>query len=294
MKIVSTGSYLPYDTLSNGWFIGKSDPEWIESKLGIKERKQAQITTADLGFYAAKKAVERAEIAPRFIDMIICATSTPAFMNPSNAAIIQYHLGAINAVSYDINAVCSGFIYGLTIAEAFKDRCHNILVIGTDAFTKITDWDHRNSVFFGDGAGAVLVRSSPEKLIYKMGTDGIGKDAFKTKWGGTFEMDSKAVYQAGMKYLPKTIRQVLKKADLTIDDIDYLLPHQASITMLKALTKEIGIPMEKVLTNMGKYANTAAASIPILLDENNFKPGDKLLLAAIGSGWTYGAIIIEW
>ena len=292
MKIISTGSYLPNERVTNESI--SKDVKWIESKLGIKERRRAANTSADLGFYAGMKALQNAFLAPRFVDMIIVATSTPAKMHPSTAAIIQYHLGCFNAVAYDINAVCSGFVYAMAIAEAFKEKYHNILIIGTDTFSKVTDYTHRNCVFFGDGAGAIMVRSSPNPLHYKLGTNGTGKDSFKTEWSGTFEMNGKEVFDAGMKYLPKTIKEALRKAKIEKEEIDYVVPHQASLHMLKALAKETGIPFEKFKTNMDRYGNTAAASIPILLDENKFEQGDKLLLVAIGSGWTYGAIVIEW
>lgn len=290
MNIISTGSYIPEDIKTNSEIT--DTPEWVESKLGIKERHIAHMSSADMGFYAAMKATQNAAIAPRFIDMIIVATSTPPKAAPSTASIIQFHLGAFNAVCFDVNAVCSGFLYALVMAESFK-KFHNILVIGTDKFSGITDWNHRNCVFFGDGAGAVLVRQSSDPLYYKLGTDS-RNNGFSCDIGGTFEMDGKKVYTAGTRYLPKVINETLKKAGLTIDDIDYLIPHQASMNMLKTLAQLIKLPFEKVKTNMDKYGNTAAASIPILLDENIFNRGDKLLLASIGSGWTYGAMIIEW
>lgn len=296
MKIISTGSYVPDKVVTNEEIEIRVDTtaNWIESKLGIKERRIASYPSSVLAFRAAAKAINASKIDPILIDMLIVATSTPDKLSPSTAAIIQNGLGIYNAIAFDINAVCSGFVYAMAMAEAFKRSCHNILIVGVDTFSKITDWDSRDCVFFGDGAGAVLVRSTLDDLHYKLGTDGRGQQGFECDHGSTFKIKGKDVYSAGLKYLPMIIKDVLKKAELTIDDIDWMLPHQASILMLKELAQIIGIPFEKVLTNMDKYGNTAAASIPILLDENDFQTGDRLLMVAIGSGWTYGAIILEW
>jgi len=294
MKILGTGSYLPPPPLTNPQ-IG-ADDNWVYEKLGIRERRITWKDSSFLGEQAAYHALDDAGLSAQDIDMIIVATATPSKLNPSTAAMIQDRIGAHEAIAFDISAVCSGFVYALDMAHLYLEKHRNILVIGADTFSHITDWEHRDCVFFGDGAGAVIVTKSDHKYYGRLYADGRGQHDFETKHGGTFLMDSKAVYVAGTNYLPQAIGDVLLEARLTIDDIDWFLPHQGSVTMLKEIARRIKIPWEKVKTNMEFYGNTAGASIPILLDENkkDFKPGDNILLAAIGSGWAYGAIILEW
>ena len=294
MKILGTGSYLP-DNRTTNYDIGAYD-QWVYEKLGIRERRISLKNTSFLGAKAAFHAMMDADIPACDIDMIIVATATPSKLNPSTAAMIQDRIGAHTAVAFDISAVCSGFVYALDMAHLYLEKYNNILVIGTDTFSHITDWEHRDCVFFGDGAGAVIVTRSKNKYHGRLYADGRGQHDFETEHGGTSVMDSKAVYVAGTTFLPRAIEEVLYEADLTIEDIDWMLPHQGSVTMLKEIARCVGMPWEKVLTNMEFYGNTAGASIPILLDENKkyFKPGDRILLASIGSGWAYGAIILEW
>lgn len=287
MNIKGTGSYLPNMIVSNETIT--DTPDWVYKKLGIKERRTTPLSTSMIATLAATRAIDNAGIEAKDIDMIILATSTPDKLSPSTACMVQNNIGAFNASAFDINAVCSGFVYGLSVASEMPFK--NILVIGADTFSSITDWGSRDCVFFGDGAGAVVVCGSAP---YRIKADGSGIDNFTCGHKGKFKMNGKEVYKAGLRYLPEIINGVLSDAELDITDIDYLLPHQASKRMLEELADTIGIPVRKVLTNMERYGNTAAASIPILLDENSFKTGDKLLLAAIGSGWTYGAMIIEW
>ncbi|KKL22021.1 hypothetical protein LCGC14_2439600 [marine sediment metagenome] len=294
MKIIGTGSYLPGNRMTNE-YLGVDD-DWVYSKLGIKERRTTTLTSAFLGQAASARALFDAGLSSEEIDMIIVATATPSKLNPSTAAIIQDKLRAYSAVAFDINAVCSGFVYAMDMAQKYLNDYKNILIIGTDTFSQITDWNHRDCVFFGDGAGAVVVTQGSNLYHSKLGADGRGQHDFETRHGGTFIMDSKAVYVAGTTFLPEIINQVLEYADITIKDIDWFLPHQGSITMLKEIARCIGLPLEKMKTNMKFYGNTAGASIPILLDEckKEFQPGNRILLAAIGSGWAYGAIILEW
>jgi 3-oxoacyl-[acyl-carrier-protein] synthase-3 len=292
MRIISTGICLPHEVVKNSEITEHG--KWVEENLGIKERRMSERDAWQLGFIAALRAIREAYMNPRMIDCIIVATATPAKKAPSTAALIQRSIEAYNAVCFDINAVCSGFVYAMDLADSLHKKYHNILIIGVDTFSHITDFKDRNCVFFGNGAGAVLVRPSIDLFVSKLGTDSRGWEGFSCENHGTFEMDGKAVLGAGTKYLPRVINQVLVKAGVFIEEVDYLLPHQASLGMLKKLADTIGLPFDHVLTNMDRYGNTAAASIPILLHENKFKPGDKLLIAAIGSGWTYGAILMEW
>jgi len=294
MKIIGTGSSIPAIRVTNEDIT--DNPKWVSDKLGIWERGKTSLGSSALGAKAALRAIEDAYLEPENIDMIIVATATPEKLNPSTAAIIQDKIGAYTAVAFDISAVCSGFVYAMAMAEEFLHRYKHILVIGTDTFTHITDWSHRDCVYFGDGAGAVVVTQGENKSHYVLGADGRGNCDFKTDHGGTFEMDSGAVYRAGVKFMPDVINDVLDIAELAIEDITWMLPHQGSITMLKEVARCIGIPWNRVKTNMKWYGNTAGACIPVLLDEckDEFKDGDIILLTAIGSGWAYGAIIIEW
>jgi 3-oxoacyl-[acyl-carrier-protein] synthase-3 len=252
------------------------------------------------------------------IDLIIVATSTSDRIAPSTAAIVQDKMQAYNAVAFDISAVCSGFLFGMSVASQFiaAGVYDNVLVIGADTFSKITDWTKREAVFFGDGAGAaVLSHSNPNEgfLAFRLYTDGRGKWNFTIPAGGSempasektvkeklhyFQMNGKAVYEVGTEVLPKAINQVLTDTGLKISDIDLMIPHQPSIKILQKTAEIIGLPFEKVMTNMDKYANTSGGTIPILLDELNrsgrIKKGDIILFAAVGAGWTYGASIIKW
>lgn len=322
VKIVSTGSYAPSTIYTNQYLetIADTTAKWIEDNLGIKERHIAGIneSTSDLAYEAGKSAIHSAGLSVDDIDLIIVATATPDRMAPSTAAIVQDKLKAYNAVAFDISAVCSGFLYGLSVGSQFiaSGVYDNVLLIGADTFSKITDWTRRDCVFFGDGAGAAILSSGNINegfMAFRLYTDGRGKYNFTIPAGGSenpashetikngmhyFSMNGKAVYETGTKVLPEAIFQVLKDTGLSIDDIDYLIPHQPSIRLLKKTAEIIGMPFEKVMTNMDKYANTSGATIPLLLDEVNksgkLKRGDNVLFAAVGSGWTYGAAILKW
>ncbi len=231
---------------------------------------------------------------------MIVATSSPDKISPSTACIIADKLN-IDCPCFDVNSVCTGFLYGLNIAsplieaQAYK----NILLIATETYSKITDINSRDCVYFGDGAGAVVLTSSDTGWITtEVYSDGKGKDGFMTPIGSTFIMDGKAVFEAGTSKLPLAINKVLSDSGLVVDDIDYMVPHQPGIKMLKVISEKVGLPFEKVVTVMDKYANIAAASIPIALDDaiksDKIKQGQTILLASVGSGWTWGAGIIKF
>lgn len=322
VKIIGTGSYTPSKVFTNEYLSGilATTPEWIEENLGIKERRVAGDNefTSDLAAEAAVKAIENAGLNKDDIDLIIVATATPDRMAPSTAAIVQDKIEAYNAVAFDISAVCSGFLYAMSVASQFiaSGVYDNVLVIGADTFSKITDWTRRDAVFFGDGAGAAVLshaNASEGFLAFRLYTDGRGKWNFTIPAGGSempatattvkdklhyFQMNGRAVYETATEVLPKAIEQVLNDTGLTISDIDLMVPHQPSIRILQKTAEIIGLPFEKVMTNMDKYANTSGGTIPILLDELNrsgkIKKGDVILFAAVGSGWTYGASIIKW
>ena len=322
VKIIGTGSYTPEKIVTNQYLetIIETNDQWIQDNLGIKERRIAaeNQATSDLASEAALKAIENAGLSKDDIDLIIVATATPDRLAPSTAAIVQDKIQAYNAVAFDIAAVCSGFLFGMSVASQFiaSGVYDNVLVIGADTFSRITDWKRRDAVFFGDGAGAAVFSHGNVNegfLAFRLYTDGRGKFNYTIPAGGSempasyetvknglhyFQMNGRAVYNTSTKVLPIAIKQVLADTGLTIDDIDYLIPHQPSINILRKTAEVIGLSWEKVMTNMDKYANTSGATIPLLLDEVNkagkLKKGSIVLFAAVGSGWTYGASIIKW
>ena len=322
VKIIGTGSYPPEKVLTNEE-LEKTVPttaEWIYENLGIRERRIASEheATSDLAAKAGIKAIENAGLKPENIDLIIVATSTPDRLAPSTACIVQDKLQAYNAVAFDIAAICSGFLYGMSVASQFiaTSVYENVLLIGADTFSKITDWTRRDAVFFGDGAGAAVLSYSKKLLgflAFKLYSDGRGKNHFTIPAGGAenpatidtiknkqhyFKMNGKAVFETATKVLPIAINEVLKDSNIKIDDVDYFIPHQPSKKILIKTAETIGLPLEKLYTNMDKYANTSGATIPILLDELNrsgeLKSNKIILFAAVGSGWTYGASLLRW
>ena len=321
-KIIGTGSYLPEKIFTNKYLesIVNTNDKWIFENLGIKERRiaSANEATSDLGAIAAKDAIENARLTPMDIDLIIVATSTPDRLAPSTACIVQDKIMAYNAVCFDIAAVCSGFLYGMSVACQFiaSGVYDNVLVIGSDTFSRITDWSNRDCVFFGDGAGAAVLSHADDSegfLAFRLYSDGKGRNNFTIPAGGSelpassdtvekklhfYQMNGRAVYDTATKVLPAVIREVLTDSGISVDDVKYLIPHQPSLNILKDTARIIGLPFSKVKSNMLKYANTSAGNIPILLDEVNrdggIKKGDIILFAAVGSGWTYGAAVIKW
>jgi 3-oxoacyl-[acyl-carrier-protein] synthase III len=322
VKIIGTGSYVPEIIISNAE-LEKSvntSASWIKENLGILERRKARPdqATSDLAANAGLLAVENAGLNIDDIDLIIVATATPDRLSPSTACIVQDKIKAYNAVCFDLGAVCSGFLFAMSTASQFiaAGVYDNILVIGADTFSRITDWKKRDCVFFGDGAGAVVLSHGNVNegfLAFRLYSDGRGKWSFTVPGGGSenpltpeniheglqyFHMNGRAVYETGTKVLPIAINQVLKDTGLTIDNIDYMIPHQPSIKILQDTAQIVGLPFEKVMTNMDRYANTSGGTIPILLDEVNrsgkLTKGKIILFAAVGSGWTWGASIIKW
>lgn len=322
VKIIGTGSYVPEKVYTNKYLesILDTSAEWIENTLGIKERHIAEDNqpTSDLAWRAGLKAIEAAKIEPGDIDLIIVATSTPDRLAPSTACFVQHKLKNYNAVAFDIAAVCSGFLYAMSVGAQFiaAGVYDNVLVIGADTFSKITDWSRRDAVFFGDGAGAAVLSHCNEDsgfISFKLYSDGRGIESFTVLGGGsqfptsqetlkqnlhTFRMNGRDVYNTATKVLPESIKSVLKESQLTISDVKFMIPHQPSIGILKKTAEIIGLPFDKVMTNMDKYANTSAGTIPILLDEvvrsGIIQKDDIILFAAVGAGWTYGAAVIKW
>jgi 3-oxoacyl-[acyl-carrier-protein] synthase-3 len=322
VKIVGTGSFVPETIYTNEYLSTLVDtkPEWIYNNLGIHERRIVGPgqCTSDLAVEAALKAICDAGMVVEDIDLIIVATATPDRLAPSTAVIVQDKIKAYNAVAFDLAAVCSGFLYSMSVAAQFiaSGVYDNVLVIGADTFSKITDWKRRDCVFFGDGAGAAVLtagNSNEGFLAFRLFSNGRGKFNFTIPAGGSeipsstetleqnlhsFRMNGKAVYETAIEVLPQAINQVLKDVGLDITNVTYMVPHQPSVSILKKTAEIIGLPFDKVMTNMDKYANTSGGTIPILLDELNkagkLKEGDVLLFAAVGSGWTWGASVLRW
>ena len=265
--ISGTGMCVPEKIVFNSYFekVGSLD-SWIFNNLGIKERRVAvQESTSDLAAKASLEAIENAGLTPNDIELIIVATSTPDKQAPSCASYVQNKLKASNAAAFDISAVCTGALYALSVAYQFvkSNTYKNVLVVGADTFSKVTDWSRRDSVFFGDGAGAFVLSQTKEDkgfIDFNLFSDGAGAEIFtienkephNPKSKSYFHMDGKGIYQGATSAVPKAINKLLDKNNFSIDQIDLLVPHQPSISILKSIAKDIDLPFEKVFTNMDK------------------------------------------
>lgn len=302
--IIGFGSYAPNNIVTNKDIeykvCGTSDV-WTRSKLGISERRISQSEkTSDLAYESSARAIENADINKSQIDMIIVATSTPDRLSPSTACILAQKLD-LKCPAFDINAVCTGFVYGIQLATSLINtgQHKNILLVASETYSKITDWSQRNCVFFGDGSGAVILSKIKGGWISTdLYSDGNGKENFTCRHGEKFQMNGKAVYDFGTTILPKTILNSLNKNSLETKDISWIVPHQPSILVLKKTAKSLNFPADKMIFNMEKFANTAGASIPMALDiaysSKKFKDNDLIVMPAIGSGWTWGVSILKY
>ena len=302
--IKGIGSYTPEVILSNESIdasgIG-TNTKWTEEKLGIKQRRIAlDKQTSDLAYHAAIKAMDDAGINKECVDLIVLATSSPDRISPSTACIMAERLG-VKCPAFDINAVCSGFVYGLQLASNLiaNGQYKNILLVAAETYSHITDWNDRNCVFFGDGAGAVVVSEVNGGWISTdIFSDGKGKENFTCYHGEKFQMNGKAVYEFGTTILPKTIKDSLLKIGMSPENISWIIPHQPSIHILKKTAEILNIPVNRVMLNMHNFANTAGASIPMALDalynKGGLKNNDILIMPAVGSGWTWGVSIIKY
>ena len=305
--ILGTGSCLPSKILTNHDIEKNVNTthDWINTKLGINERRIVENELpSDIGYNAALLALESANLTINDIDLIIVATSSPEQISPSTACIIHNKFNIEkNIPAFDINAVCSGFVYAINLVSPLISFgvYKNVLIIATEAYSKITNWGDQHCVFFGDGAGAIVIGTSKDGWIScesNANGSGTGMTGFKLPIGGPFVMKGKEVWNQAIKVLPHSIKNILKISNINIDDVDLIIPHQPSINILKIIANELGIPMSKVKTVMDKYANIAGASIPIALDDavknNEIKKGDTIVLTAVGSGWTWGSTILKW
>lgn len=309
IRIRGTGSYVPSRIVANHEIVDGTGTscEWIEQNLGVKERRVAATDeyTSDLAVEAARRAIASAGIDKNDIEMVIVATATPDRKSPSTACIVQSKLGISNfCPAFDLAAVCSGFLYAMTVAAQFlqSGACRHVLVIGADTFSKITDWKHRNCVFFGDGAGAVVMDRNPDggglfsSILFANGDGMDGFTVYPTH--ETFTMNGRAVYDAATTVLPEAIHRLLALNSLSITDIAMVVPHQPSMRVLRRTAELLNAGANVVQTNLENYANTAGATVPLLLDEVNragkLKAGDLVVFAAVGSGWTWGASLYRW
>lgn len=321
--ITGLGFSVPEKTLTNFDLekIVDTTDEWIRTRTGMVERHIADESTAtsDLCTEAAKKALAHANLKSKDVDVIIVATVTPDTLFPSTGCYIQKRLGATLAAAFDISAACSGFLYGLTIADALikSGLYKNILVIGAETLSKITDWTDRSTcVLFGDGAGAAVVQPSDGKrgiLKTFIGSDGRLTDLLMIPGGGSriptsqetidqrlhyIKMEGQDVFKHAVKAMGDAAVNILKSAGLTSDELGLMIPHQANNRIIQATAKRIKLPMEKVFINVEKYGNTSAASIPIALaeadEQGRLKKGDYCLLVSFGGGFTTGAVLLKY
>ena len=318
-RITGTGSYLPPRRLSNADLVAElaasgveSSDEWIVERTGIRARHFAapDVCSSDLGLEASKRALQAAGLDAKDIDLIIVATSTPDMVFPSTACILQNKLGANGGAAFDVQAVCSGFVYALTVADAMikTGAARKALVVGAEVFSRIIDFKDRTTcVLFGDGAGAVVLEASdkPGILASDLHADGshVGILCVPGNVSGgnvlgdpLLKMDGQAVFKLAVGVLEDAARAVLAKAGKTEADIDWLIPHQANIRIMQSTAKKLKLSMDKVVVTVDQHGNTSAASIPLALDtavrSGQVKPGELLMLEGVGGGFTWGAVLL--
>ena len=314
-RIVGTGSYLPPNCVTNEELAKRieTSDEWIRSRTGITQRYIADPSqgSSDLGAEAARAALASAGMEAADIDLIVVATSTPDYIFPSAACLIQNKIGAKGCPAFDVQAVCSGFVYAMTIADKFirSGSTRSALVIGSEVFSRILDWNDRTtSVLFGDGAGAVVLRadSKPGIMATALHADGAHSGILSVPGnvsggkiiGSPFlQMDGPAVFKFAVRVLDEVARETLGQCGLGPADVDWLIPHQANVRILEATAKRLGIEAVRVVTTVDRHANTSAASVPLALDcamrDGRIKPGQRLLLEGVGGGFTWGAVLVE-
>ena len=314
-RIAGTGSYLPPRIVTNDELAKTLDTsdEWIRTRTGIRQRHVADPsqTSSDLGFEASRQAMAAAGVQPADVDLVIVATSTPDYIFPSTACLMQAKLGIRNCAAFDVQAVCSGFVYGLAIADKFirsgQHRC--ALVVGAEVYSRILDWSDRGTaVLFGDGAGAVVLKadSKPGVLASALRADGaysgilsVPGNVCRGKIVGSpyVQMDGQAVFKFAVKVLDEIARETLAQCDLGPGDIDWLIPHQANIRILEATAKKLGVSAEKLIITVDRHGNTSAASVPLALDcavrDGRIRSGHKVMLQGVGGGFTWGAALVQ-
>lgn len=322
-KIVSTGACVPEQVITNddlAKIVDTSD-EWIAQRTGIRERRiSSGDNTSSLAIGTARMVLERAKVDPKEVDLIIVASVTPDYGTPTLACMVQKELGAVNAVAFDVVAACSGFLFGLSVADKYiqTGMYRNAIVVGAETLSKIINWEDRSTcVLFGDGAGGAYVEASEgdsgirqEELgsrgdLWEILTEGYTApaNAFNDVSGENdaeyyVHMDGRAVFKFATKMVVKSVANVMQKEGITPDDIAYVVPHQANARIIDVVAHKSGIPREKFYMNMDRYGNTSSASVPMALHELDekglIKRGDKIILTGFGGGMTWGTMLITW
>jgi len=323
VQIIGTGSYVPDKLLTNEDLerMLETSDEWIYQRTGIRERRISGegTGTVDMAVLASKNAIHSAGIKENDIQLIIIGTVSSDYPMPSGACVLQGRLKAKNAVAFDVSAACSGFIYGLAIADGLIASGHfnNALVVGADSLTKFTDYQDRSScILFGDGAGAVVVKKGTDGtgiLGWKLYSDGAHWDKLYIPGGGSanpaslntvrkrmhyIRMEGRDIFKLSVTAIESAVKEVIEFAKLKVNDVDLFIPHQANRRIIETVSQRIGIPDKKVFINIERYGNTSAASIPLALDEavrdGRIKKGDNVLFASFGAGLTWGAMLLRW
>lgn len=315
-RIIGTGGYLPEKILTNQdleSMVDTSD-EWIRTRTGITQRHIAadDEMASDLALQASQRALAAAQIPAQAIDLVIVATTTPDMIFPSTACILQQKLGIEDGPAFDVQAVCSGFIYALTMADMFirSGKSRNALVVGTEVYSRIIDWQDRTTcVLFGDGAGAAVLTESeqPGILSTHLHANGRYSDvlaapgyicAGRVKGTPYIAMEGNTVFKFAVKVLEEAAREALAANNLQTSDIDWLIPHQANIRIINSTAKKLGIPEDKVVTTVAQHGNTSAASIPLALDlavrDGRIQKNQQILLEGVGGGFTWGSVLLRW
>ena len=318
-RIAGIGSFLPRKVVTNKDLekVMDTSDEWIQERTGIKRRHIVadDECTSSIGVAAARRAMDDAGVGPQDIDLIIVGTCTPDKVFPSTACIIQHELGVKGSAAFDVNAACSGFLYGLDLANRYikTGGAKTALVIGAETLSRITNWEDRGTaVLFGDGAGCVVLQASDEPGILSthIHADGQFEDLLQVRSGisvgydktrageGFIEMNGNAVFKRAVATFDNIARETVADLDGDLGDIDWFVPHQANMRIIKAAAKKLGMPMERVIATVDEHANTSGASIPLALDQavqdGRIKRGDTLLFAAFGAGFTWGSAMVKY
>jgi 3-oxoacyl-[acyl-carrier-protein] synthase-3 len=314
-RITGSGSYLPANVVTNDDLAKRMDTsdEWIRSRTGIRQRHiaAADETSSSLAFEASKAALASAGVGAQNVDLIIVATSTPDFIFPSTACLLQAKLGIKGYAAFDLQAVCSGFVYALATADLFirsgQHRC--ALIVGAEVFSRILDWNDRGTcVLFGDGAGAVVLQADDKPGIMASALHADGSHAGILSVAGSvcggkatgdpfLRMDGPAVFKFAVRVLDEVARETLAKCGQRVEDVDWLIPHQANLRILESTAKRLGLPPEKLIVTVDRHGNTSAASVPLALDlairDGRIRSGHKVMLQGVGGGFTWGAVLAQ-
>jgi 3-oxoacyl-[acyl-carrier-protein] synthase-3 len=313
-RIAGTGSYLPPRIVTNDDLAAKLETSdaWIQERTGIRQRHIADQSqgSSDLALEASRRALEAAGLQAADIDLIIVATSTPDFIFPSTACLLQAKLGVKGCAAFDVQAVCSGFVYGLATADSLMKNgiYRNALVVGAEVFSRILDWNDRaTAVLFGDGAGAVVLTAGDKPGVHasvlhadgsQVGILSVPGNVCGGKIIGSpfLQMHGKEVFKLAVRVLDESAREVAARANMKLEDIDWLIPHQANVRILEATAKRMGLPRDRLVVTVDHHANTSAASVPLALDEyvraGKIKPGHRVMLQGVGGGFTWGASLV--